>query len=439
MRRSGLAVIGGNAGATIAARLASALLSTVVIAALARAWSLEALGSYLLAFGWFQALTPIPLLGLSHLLARDVAAGAAAPARLAASASALALSLGAALAFAMTLAARLAPPALAGPLALLGLALLPTAAIGVAEAVLTGQERLARVAAIGLGENLGRAALAFVLLAAGGGPAALCAGILGLRLAALAAYLLAPALWAALRPDRARLATVRGLLRSAPVMGGGVLLSSAFARLDLLLLGALLPAAQIAPYSVAARVYDLALMLPTVLAAALLPAATRLARDRSAALAGFCALLLRYGLLLGAAAALAGGLLAAPLIAVLFGAGFADAAPCLRLLLLAAVVTGANQVFAGLFLVRGRPALDLPCLAAGCVALAAGVAVLPPLLGLAGAAMAVLAGTLAQLGLRAWLAQAAAGVALPWRQVLPPSRRALSADLRSARDLLAAR
>lgn len=189
-----------------------------------------------------------------------------------------------------------------------------------------------------------------------------------------------------LRPDR-----LAGALRSsAPYALGGVL-CQLYSRSDVVLVGAWLGAGAAGVYHAADRVM-LAVLMPVAYAAMLLlPLAARSHLAAPEADGARARRVLERVLFATLPAALGLMLVAPALVRVLFGAGFEPSAGLLRLLAPLLVLVGLSESLAALLLARGRVADRARHQAEAVVVNLAANALLLPLLGVAGAALAALA------------------------------------------------
>jgi len=366
-----------------------------------RFWRPESLAVYVLAFAWFQLLQLVPLLGLHLQLARDAAAK---PAHMRASfAAASLLGLVAALptgGLLVAAGAAIYPPELLPGLSLIALALIPTAPAAVAEMALMGQERMHLIAKVNIGESVARCLFLSILIILGAGVTLVLTGFVALRWAALGAYLRDASVRHLLDPRSVTRVALRAHLQRAPTLLSILLLSAAFSRLDVALLPLMTGLGDVAVYSIAARLYDLVLMAPAFVIIALMPALSRLQAEGEGRMQELARLVLRYGLILGVPAAIAGAYVAEPTLGVVFGERYTAAAEPFRLLLAATLIMALNQLSSCVLLVLDLQQLELPSLAAGCATLVVGLALLVPLTGIAGAAAAVLVGALVQVVVR---------------------------------------
>ncbi|MEO8298139.1 MAG: oligosaccharide flippase family protein [Burkholderiales bacterium] len=371
------------------ARLAMAVLNYGLFWVLSHRFDAAELGGYSVLMNLFFLLQMLPLLGLSAPLARRIAGE---PASLAAEFSN-------ALAFALPVAAVLGAgivvvglvgyeQALHPSFVLLGLALLPTGWTLVAEMSLLGRERMSLVARAQAFESLGRAVLAIAAVEAGGGLTAVFGVFFALRCAAALWYAWQPALP---RFDRAQLSRLlwRRNWCEVPVFLGIAVAAAVATRIDLIVLAQLAGLQAAGIYAAASRLYEATLMLPTVAAMVMLPALARLYRGDRARFDAMLLAALRLSLGAGFAVALAVAALAEPLIGLLYAPHLAAAAPVLRWLIFAAVLTTADQLLSSTMIAAQAQHDDLRTMLIAVAALALGLALLVPTQGALGAAMAV--------------------------------------------------
>ncbi len=163
-------------------------------------------------------------------------------------------------------------------------------------------------------------------------------------------------------------AELRRCLRAGVPLLSATILALLFHRMDLLMLGKMMPAAAVGLYGAAVRIIDVVVLLPRILATATYPA-LRLATERSNEEArDLAADSLRVSLLLCSLAAMGVWLLAPVALRWIPGAAFVPATPALRLLAWGIVLQGGAHVTARLLLAldaerdfAGVAALSLLC------------------------------------------------------------------------------
>lgn len=430
MKRDSLRTMVGSA---MGLRLAMAALNYGLFWLLSHRLSTEALGGFSLLMSVFLLVQVLPLLGLSVPLIRRAATE---PERLAGEFSvglAIALPVGVVIAAAIVGVALWAyPPQLELPFFLLAAAVLPGAWILVAESCLLGMERMVVMARVQCAEVAARVAGAVVMVELGHGLAGVFAVVLLLRCAVVAVYAVLPEL------PRPRWALVtRGLLRERlaeiPVFFGIALLASLATRLDVILLSRLQGLEQVGIYAAAARLYDAALMLPTVAALAMMPALARLFAEDPPRFGELLQATLRRSLALGMLVALGVAACAHLVIGLLYKSEMAEAAAVLRCLIFAAVLMTADQILSSTMVAAKAQREDMKALARGVAVLAAGLGVLGWAFGPVGAATAVLIAQVCRVSLRILWARSALALPGLW----PEWRRQLVAASAGVAGLLA--
>lgn len=442
---------------SVGARLAMAVLNYGLFWQLSHRLDGASLGGFSLLMNLFFLLQGLPLLGLSAPLAR----------RAATEPGELPGEFSNAWVFALPVALLLVlgtggfghvayPQPLHAAFWLLAASLLPTAWVLVAETALLGRERMSLVARLQCLESLGRLVLMSVAVWLGGDLTALFGIFLGLRCLIAVLYAVHPAV------PRFSLGLVRRAVwrrnwAEVPVFLGIALLAVLSQRLDLILLAKLDGLEAAGVYAAAARLYEAALMLPTMAALVMLPALSRLYVSDGAQFRAMLSQALRWSLAGGLAVALLVAALAPWLIGLLYADHLQDAAALLRCLIFGAVLMTLDQTLSSTMIAAREQRQDLRALGLGMTVLVLGLVALVPAYGPLGAAIAVPLGLacrvlwrvrwaerhleLPGLGrglLRAALAggvgAAALAAASPWG-VLAAAAAALSAYLLSAHFL----
>lgn len=404
-----------NLGAASVSRFGSAILTFVLFWWLTYRLPTAEVGTFALAMSIFAVLQYLPLLGLHVQLVRDAATESTDFAQTINGYWWFALPVAVALGVAVAAYGRWAPVhESAFAFLYVGLAMLPTSWTVVAEAALLGRERMRGVAQVNLMEAAWRLAGSMAAIALGGTLAEIMLVFLAGRCLAAAAYLKQPDL----HPPRWRSPPSRTeqarLWKYVPVYLTTVALTAASARFDILALPFLVSMHDVGVYSAGARLYDAALMVPTLAATVVLPPLARLfVGNRSEfvrLLPPSLQLVMGGGLLL--AVAIAG---AAPwLIGSMFPARFSQAAGIVQLLMFAAALASTDIVLSSTMLAAKDQASDMRCMAIGFFTLLCAVFVLVPSLGTTGAALAVTLQMLARVVSRMRWATRALGVSGLW-------------------------
>jgi O-antigen/teichoic acid export membrane protein len=214
---------------------------------------------------------------------------------------------------------------------------------------------------------------------------------------------------------------VAGLLSLAPTFFGILLLAACINRLDFVMLSKLGTLEQVGLYAAPYRIYEMALMVPSVLALALFPLFAASAAAPGAQLEDLARQVLRVSLTAGLPCAIALAFLAEPAMVLLFGDAFAPAAPVLATLAILPVLAAADQALTMVLLATGHEQLDLAAL--GCAGLfyVIALAILIPSQGILGAALATAAATTVQLTVRYRLIRTVMGLRSMMDIVLRPT------------------
>ncbi|HEV8584863.1 MAG TPA: polysaccharide biosynthesis C-terminal domain-containing protein [Methylomirabilota bacterium] len=415
-------MIGRNVSALVAAQFATKAVNLLVSVALVRWLGVHELGryAYVLAFCFpFGALADF---GLATLAIRDASRAPAEAPRILAVVRRAALALAAASAAAMTgLALALGHDgAIVAAIGLGGLASIVSALTMPSLVLLTARERLDRLSLHRVaGSVLSSAATAGVLLA-GGGVVALLAGSLG---TSAVMWLVARAL--AGDPGRAPAVPAgagAALLRRAVPFG---LLMAGFAlyyRVDMVMLEWLAAPGELGRYAAAYRFLDAVVVLAASLGGPLFPRLSSVAVGAPAEARRLLEAGWRPLLALGLPLTVGTVAVAGDLVALLFGAEFAGAAPLLRLLILGTLPLFWINIANHALIAADRVWALVGVYALSALVNVAGNLVLVPRWGAAGAAVATVACEWLNLVLVVRLVREAFGVTLAisglWRYLL---------------------
>ena len=385
---------------SLGARLAMAVLNYGLFWQLSHRLDGAQLGGFSLLMNIFFMLQGLPLLGLSAPFAR----------RTATHPEGLPSEFSNAWVFALPVAGVLAlgtgwvglwayPQALHAAFWLLAASLLPTAWVLVCESALLGSERMSLVARVQCLESLGRVLLMGVAVWLGWGLTGLFVIFLVLRCFTAAVYAWHPVV------PRMQWALVSRALwlrnwREVPVFMGIALLSVTASRIDLIVLAKLDGLEAAGLYAAAARLYEAALMLPTIAAMVMLPALARLFANDGPQFRRMLAQALRWSLAGGLVVALLVAALSPWLIGLLYAGHLQGAALLLRCLIFAAVLMTLDQTLSSTMTAAHAQGQDLRSLVGGLLVLLLALAILIPLYGPLGAAVAVPLGLLVRVGWR---------------------------------------
>jgi O-antigen/teichoic acid export membrane protein len=199
------------------------------------------------------------------------------------------------------------------------------------------------------------------------------------------------------------LAEALSFFRAALPIGGAALLRGIMPGTDVLLLGLFVAKAQVGQYSAAAKLYSLGFVLLAAYFAILLPQLSSRAAESIASVRGAVSAGIRRTLLAAVPITVVALLLGPAVLRLLFGPGFDEAVPVLRILLLVLPLQllSGHERMALLALGRQRYDLGLVAFSAG-IHVAAKLALIPSF-GMIGAAWGTFAGE-AALVVLAWYA-----------------------------------
>lgn len=371
-----------------AMRVLTSVFSFIFFSVLARKWGAEALGEFSTLFSVFMFLLQLPLLGLHIVLARNIASTPESVSD--ETINALVLSLGVAfvMIFLVGFSGQLFySEKLHASFWLVGVATLFMAVTAVAEAVLIGQEKMDVIARANIGENIFRVFLGAVLVFSGFGLTPVIFVFSFGRLIAVLIYLTKGKIWELARQGTLSLHQITTYLKKCPTFFGILLLSVIVGRFDFIVLSLMGTMREVGLYSPAFKVYEIGLMVPSMLAVVLFPAFSRCfehARDRFESL---YLNVFRFALALGAPLVVILANSSELLINIIFGQQYTGGSPALELLSLAILFSALDQVFAAMTLAGHREDLELKALFYSCLLYLALLFILIPVFGFMGAAI----------------------------------------------------
>lgn len=411
-RASGRRLLAANAASLVLAYALPRAFTFGAAVVAARALGAAGFGAYGTAAAFAVVLSILATLGMQPLLVRRMARSPERAPEILASAHLVKLGASVLMLAALLLLAGPVlryPGEVAAAAALLGLAYAIGAFVENLAAYFQGVERMhVWLQASALYGLVTGAVGAAVVLATRDVVAFCAAPALG-QLAALG-WLLRCAPAAVRRPARPRLAEARELAGSLAPYAAAFVATTVYYKADVLLLAHWRAPAEVGIYAAAYRFLDVGQALALAVAGALVPRLAR-AGERAARTAWRA---MRLALLCTVPAAAALALLRAPVVAVLYGAGYAAAAPVLRMLAAALAPLVVNMVALSALSAAGDAgAAARLYLAGAALRLALGAALIPAH-GAGGAALAALLSETAlaagfALALRRRAAAAAAG------------------------------
>lgn len=218
---------------------------------------------------------------------------------------------------------------------ILSLAVIPSGWLSLGEAIFTAVGQARVIALATTTENLLRTLLPLALLYRGASLPLVCASFVFVRVAACAVYLFKLerefklSLNATSWPERTSLQTIA---RAVPAFAGVTVLASLHWQLGTVLAGKLGNTTAAAEFGIAARFLVPAMVLLWSYVSVIQPTASRLAEQSQVELSAFLQRCLRFVLALALPVALGGCWLGRPLLTLLFGAQYSNAALTLALL-----------------------------------------------------------------------------------------------------------
>jgi O-antigen/teichoic acid export membrane protein len=375
-------------GSTFASRLLMAAANYGLFWLLSHQLSIDTLGGYSLLMNIFLMVQLLPLLGLAIPLQRRASTHPQELPQEVSNALAFAAPVSLLLMCGIGLAGWGYAPALHLPFWLVGASVLPSAWVLVAECTLMGRERMNVIARVQLGEAALRLVGVLYVVHLGHGLVGAFSVFLAMRVLTALAYARVSDVprprWSLLNRT-----LQRRNLAELPVFLGIAVLAALAARADVILLSRLGSLSDVGIYASASRLYDAALMLPTVAAIMVMPLLARQFQSDRQAFGHTLQLTLRFALGVGLVLALSVAALATPIIHLLYRPELAAAAPALRWLILGAVLMTLDQLLSSTMLAAEAQRQDLLTLIVAVASLLLGFVVLVPLYGASGAAAAV--------------------------------------------------
>jgi O-antigen/teichoic acid export membrane protein len=336
-----------NVGSTTSLRIASALVSFAVFVFLARHWPQSVLGEFTTLLAYHTILMQMPMLGLHVPLVRDIVQRPEILDDVVVNSTVLTLVVSCVLALIVGIIGQLGYPVSMRPAFwLVGLSLLPSALVCVAETVLIARERIGFIALINGLEVVFRAVGWTVVIAAGGGLTAAAWVLVAGRVGAVVAYAVAGGIRPAVRLDRMSAGTLRWMLALVPTFFGIHLVTALLSRIDFVALSVIGTLDDVGMYSAPYKLYESAMMLPNIVVVVLYPPLARLFGGEEGQFEALARQLCRACLLIGLPCSVGLALMAEPLIVALYGQRFASAAPVLVLLAFVPPLIAMDYVFA---------------------------------------------------------------------------------------------
>jgi len=395
-------------------RIATALLSFLLFGLLARVWGPELLGEYSTVFTYFMFLMQFPLLGLHLIIVRDVASCSKDTGRYIFSSAFLSFCTSFVIAMLVVAIGWFGyETELHSSFFILALTCFPTAIIVSIESALMGCEKMAVISKVNIVESVIRAALSATLLFAGAPLVALVAVLLFGRIIALLIYIQQVKKIIIFDKKLFDVLLVRRLIKQAPLFFCILLFSASIGRLDLIFLSLWSDGMHdVGIYSVAFKVYEIGIMVPSMITVVLFPIFSRLYTESHKEFrVNFC-IVTRIISGIGLPFTIMAGVLSPTLLPMLFGAEYEESIILFQLLCGAIFMTALDQLFTIVLLAAKQEKLELRVLSIAFIVYLGGLAYLIPTLGGVGAALATLLALLIKVIARYYYASRVIDVSL---------------------------
>ncbi|MBQ0937188.1 lipopolysaccharide biosynthesis protein [Ideonella paludis] len=371
----------------------------------------DELGGYSLILGVLMMLHAMPLLGLSVPLIRRIATGPEDASREVSNAFALSLPMAVLITIGVYVyGVTQFDAALHGPLDCLALTMIPVAWILVAECALLGLERMDLITKVQGLEAVGRLVFGVAAIQLGYGLYGVFVCIFVLRALVAVYYALSSVVprvrWALVSWD----IQVRNF-REIPTFIGIVILAALVLRVDVLVLEHTRDLAEVALFAAGARLYEAALMVPTMAAQALMPTLARMLQESEEKFKQMFREVLDHLMLIGGLFAIGLAALAGVAVALVYPSHLQGAGEVFSWLALGTVLVMVDQLLSSAMLAAKAQREDMRSLAVAAVVLVLALLLLTGPWGAQGAAWAILIAHLTRLAMR--IRWAAARLAFP--------------------------
>lgn len=351
-------------------------------------------------------LTQLPLLGLHLAIIRDCAAKPTKQARFVGAGLSVAIPVAVLVGFVLwyLLPIVYPQPLLQGPVQYVAAAILPLGVIAVFEAAFIGLQRLKTLALFSMAEVIVRFAGSAIILNNGGDIDGLFILFLITKIMLSVSFLV---FWKFFIPAGAStniwlriLFVLKEYIRKVPVFAG-ILFVSAFAlRIDTLWLSWVSDLEQVGMYAAPFKLYEVAMMVPGMMATVLLSMFSNLVVTSRLAFNNLFVVTVKIYLLTGIVPVVIFIMMSEQVITMVFGDQYAEGAGILSLLVATALLNALDQVVTMGMLATGMQKIDLLVASVTLLIVAAGLALLIPNFGAAGAALSVLIAALIRLTIR---------------------------------------
>ncbi|WP_430010159.1 flippase [Methylophaga lonarensis] len=384
-----------------AMRLITAAFSFVLFMWLARSWGAELLGEFSTLFTYFMFILQLPLLGLHIVLARDIATRTEQQGECFSNALAIALPVSLILMVIVGLIGQtIYPDNMHKAFWLVGLSSIPMAFVVAAEAVLTGRESMHVIAMVNIIETVARVGLCLILVALGFGLTALFVAFFAAKLLAVVLYWQRGHLGRDFQLGSIAWPHIFTYLRKSPMFFGILILSVGIGRFDFIFLSIFSSMREVGMYSAPFKIYEMGLMVPSVITLVLFPMFARAFSDSRPAFDQMYATMFQMTFLIGLPSVVLFAAMADFVVPFIFGAEYAESALVLQILAFAILFIAMDQVLTVVVLAGHREDLELKILSVSFVVYMALLVSLIPALGYLGAAVATLVTTCFKFFLR---------------------------------------
>ncbi len=350
-----------NTALLVSFEVANPLISLLLVGTMTRLLGADGTGAYNLLLNFFFVAHSFTSLGLNFLITRDVSRDRANALRYLSSSISLGVlgSLIVASGVFVTIRTAGYSAEVEQGAWLVALSLIPSIVILYSEAIFIAHEKVQYIVYIAMVENVGKVAVGFWLLKHGYGVVPLIASFAFFRFLALAINL------GTFHWRIARLAwefdpsVARKLVKSIPVFGGILVVTTLYSRADVFLLSKMATLAAVGYYTTGCRLFAIAQVVPKSFNTSIYPVFCKLFQRSPESFRRANSLSIRYILvaLLPIAAGVYG--LADPLVRMLFGEDFGPAAGVLRVVIWTLVPYGVQRVLASSLFASNRQGIDL--------------------------------------------------------------------------------
>lgn len=376
----------------VANNVLSPVFSMVLVLAISRVRGVEMLGKYSLMMTVFTVGQSCATLGLTIIITREVAKARHLAGHYFTNACALAGGLISLVLLALVPAVWIFLPEtdMRAAISLTLLSLLPSVVMGNGEGIMLAFGRAGDYVAVGIAENIARAALGTLLVFLGFGLAAIAWGLLATRLFAAIVIVLVLRSQSVVLRMRFDRGLWRDLLTQVPVVGLIPIVNQIYARSDILLLTWFGSWREVGLYSAGLRLVDIARTVPMAYSRALYPVLSQLYERREEEFLEVAERSLRQILLMVATLTIVMSALSPVIITAFYGSEAAAGATSLAILSWSLIPLAIACVLAQVILAAGRQVIDLRVNVATTALSIVANLLLIPRLGAIGAAIAML-------------------------------------------------